>query len=256
MAVSQASVGEQKNTPDATSSEKRSYSSDAMYRKLPPLENGDRLTREEFERRYDAMPDLKKAELINGVVYVGLPVRFRAHAEPHAYVVGWLGVYGAATPGVGLADSTTVRLGSDTELQPDVLLRIEQEAGGNSCISEDDYVEGAPELIVEIAASTASHDLHDKLDVYRQSGVQEYLVWRVYDEQIDWFALLDGEYIRLTPDTSGVIHSQVFPGLSLAVSALLAGEIAQVLAELQKRLGTAEHAEFVGRLGEYEGTGN
>ena len=107
-------------------------------------------------------------------------------------------------------------------------------------------------LIVEIAASTASHDLHDKLDVYRRSGVQEYLVWRVYDEQIDWFALQDGEYIRLTPDASGVIHSQVFPGLRLAVSALLAGEIAQVLAELQKGLGTAEHAEFVKRLGESE----
>lgn len=253
MAVSQTSVDEQKSPRNAPSHEKRSQSSDAMYRKLPPLENGDRLTREEFERRYDAMPDLKKAELINGVVYMGSPVRFRAHAEPHAYLVGWLGVYGAVTPGVGPADSTTVRLGSDSELQPDALLRIEPQAGGNSRISADDYVEGAPELIAEIAASTASHDLHDKLDVYRQSGVQEYLVWRVYDEQIDWFALQDGEYMRLTPDGSGVIHSQVFPGLRLAVSALLAGEIAQVLAELQKGLGTAEHAAFVERLGEHGG---
>jgi Uma2 family endonuclease len=219
-------------------------------------ENGDRLTREEFERRYDAMPDLKKAELINGIVYVGSPVRFRAHAEPHAYLVGWLGVYCAATPEVGLADSTTVRLGLDTDPQPDALLRIEPQAGGRSHISADAYVEGAPELIVEIAASTASHDLHDKLDVYRQSGVQEYLVWRVYDEQIDWFALQDGEYIRLTPDESGVIHSQVFPGLRLALSALLAGEIAQVLAELQKGLGTAEHADFVERLGESEQAAN
>ena len=41
-----------------------------------PLENGDRLTRAEFERRYAAMPRLKKAELIEGIVYVPSPVRY------------------------------------------------------------------------------------------------------------------------------------------------------------------------------------
>ena len=187
---------------------------------------------------------------------MGSPVRFGNHGEPHAELLTWLGTYSAFTRGVRLGDNVTVRLGSDTDPQPDALLRIEPQAGGRSHISADAYVEGAPELIVEIAASTASHDLHDKLDVYRQSGVQEYLVWRVYDEQIDWFALQDGEYIRLTPDESGVIHSQVFPGLRLALSALLAGEIAQVLAELQKGLGTAEHADFVERLGESEQAAN
>ena len=49
---------------------------------VPPLENGDRLTRDEFERRYEAMPHLKKAELIEGVVYVPSPVRYRHHGAP------------------------------------------------------------------------------------------------------------------------------------------------------------------------------
>ncbi len=218
----------------------------------PPLENGDRLTRAEFERRYEAMPEKKKAELINGVVYMSSPVRFRAHGRPHVLLLTWLGTYSALTPGVLCADNTTVRLGADSEPQPDALLRLEPEAGGRSQISADDYVEGAPELLAEIAASSASYDLHDKMDVYCRNGVQEYVVWRVYDEQLDWFALRDGEYIRLMPDESGVISSRVFPGLRLALSALLAGNAAQVVAELQKGLGTTEHAAFVARLGNVE----
>lgn len=215
----------------------------------PTLESGDRLTRAEFERRYAAMPDVKKAELINGVVYMGSPVRFGKHGQPHARLLTWLGTYAALTQGVGLGDNTTVRLDADTEPQPDALLRIEPEAGGTSRISADDYVEGVPELVAEVASSTASYDLHDKMDAYRRAGVQEYLVWRVDDGQIDWFALRDGAYVRLTPDASGVTSSRVFPGLRLALPALLAGDVAQVMAELHNGLGTAEHTAFVAQLG-------
>ena len=215
---------------------------------LLPLESGDRLTRREFERRYSGRPDIKKAELIEGVVYRPSPVRFRSHGEPHGWIIGWLTVYCSATPGVHLGDNATVRLDLDNELQPAALLRLEPESGGHSSISTDDYVEGAPELIVEIAASSAAYDLHDKLRVYRRNGVQEYLVWQIYDKRVDWFSLTEGEYVPLVPDTSEVLHSQVFPGLRLVVPALLSGNIAQVLAELQKGLETAEHAKFVERL--------
>ena len=116
-----------------------------------PLENGDRLSRYEFERRYERRPDVRKAELIEGVVYVSLPVRARGHGEPHAHLMTWLGVYSAATPGVHLADNATVRLDLDNEPQPDALLRLEPDKGGRSSITADDYIEGAPELIVEIA---------------------------------------------------------------------------------------------------------
>lgn len=213
---------------------------------IPPLESGDKLTRYEFERRYHAMPHLKKAELIEGVVYVASPLRIKSHGEPHAYIMTWLGVYKAATPGVGLADNTTVIIDADNEPQPDAILRIEN--GGQSRINADDYVEGAPELIVEIAASSASYDLHEKLKVYRRNQVQEYLVWRVYDSQFDWFKLREGEYIQLEANTDNIICSQVFPGLWLAKSALLSGDIAQVLTTLQQGLCTAEHQQFMQKL--------
>jgi len=216
---------------------------------LPPLEGGDHLTRHEFERRYQARPDIKKAELIEGVVYMPSPVRARSHGGPHGQVIGWLATYCAVTPGVEFYDNTTVRLDLDNEPQPDALLRLEPAAGGHSRVSAEDYIEGAPELIVEIAASSASYDLHEKLQVYRRNGVQEYLVWRVYDKQLDWFRLVQDEYVLLAPDENGVVHSRVFPGLRLAVQALLAGDLATVLAELQKGLGTPEHAAFIERLG-------
>lgn len=212
----------------------------------PPLENGDKLTRAEFERRYQAMPGVKKAELVEGIVHMASPLRFESHAEPHAYIMGWLATYKAATPGVRLGDNPTVRLDADNELQPDALLRIEQ--GGQSRISEDDYVEGSPELIVEIAASSASYDLHEKLKVYRRNRVQEYLVWRVYDRQFDWFKLGEGEYNKLETDTDGVIRSQIFPGLWLDKATLLTGNLAKVLEVLQQGLASQEHQNFVQQL--------
>ena len=214
---------------------------------IPPLENGDRLTRYEFEKRYEAMPHIE-AELIEGVVYMSSPVRARRHGEPHSHIIGWLFVYCAATPGVMLCDNATVRLDLDNEPQPDALLRLDPSVGGQSRISDDDYIEGAPELIVEIAASTASYDLHDKLRVYRRNGVQEYLVWKVNEKELNWFRLREGEYVQLEADVNGVICSEVFPGLWLAVSALITGDLARVLGVVQQGLATAEHGNFVNRL--------
>lgn len=213
---------------------------------IPPLENGDKLTRHEFERRYHAMPNLKKAELIEGVVYVASPLRIKTHGEPHAYIMTWLGVYKAATPGIGFADNATVLIDTDNEPQPDALLRIE--TGGQSRINKDDYVEGAPELIVEIAASSASYDLHEKLKVYRRNQVQEYLIWRVYDYQFDWFRLQKGEYIQLQPNADNIICSQVFPGLWLDKTALLGGDLGKVLTVVQQGLASPEHENFISKL--------
>ncbi len=199
---------------------------------IPPLENGDKLTQAEFERRYDAMPHLKKAELIEGIVYMASPLRIRQHGEPHSSIITWLGVYKASTPGVQLGDNCTVRLDADNELQPDALLRVE--TGGQSTISEDGYVSGAPELIAEIAASTVSIDVHEKLKVYRRNQVQEYIIWRVYDRELDWFRLVEGKYVQLKVNDRGIICSEVFPGLCLDKQALLAGDLAKVLAVLQQ----------------------
>jgi Uma2 family endonuclease len=208
---------------------------------IPPLENGDRLTRDEFERRYAAMRNLKKAELIEGVVYVPAALRFRSHGQPHADLIIWLGMYKIVTPKVELGDNPTVRLDLDNSPQPDAVLLID---GGQARISSDDYVEGAPELVVEIAASSAAYDLYDKKRAYRRNGVREYLVWRVYDKQLDWFSLEAGKYIKLEPDNEGIMRSQVFPGLWLATSQLLSGKMNEVLAVLQQGLDSAEHQEF------------
>ena len=201
---------------------------------IPPLENGDRLTLAEFEQRYGAMPNLKNAELIEGIVYMASPLRIRQHGNPHSSIIGWLMVYQAYTPGVQLGDNCTVRLDAENEPQPDALLRIETD--GQSTISEDGYVEGAPELIAEIAASTVSIDLHDKLKVYRRNQVQEYIVWRVEDRELDWFRLVEGKYIQLIPNEEGIISSEIFPGLWLDKQALLTGDLAKVLAVLQQGL--------------------
>ncbi|MDX2229333.1 MAG: Uma2 family endonuclease [Leptolyngbyaceae cyanobacterium bins.349] len=219
-----------------------------LFLNIPPLENGDRLTRHEFERRYNAMPKVKKAELIEGRVYMASPVRQVNHGRPHAHIMGWLFAYCAATPGVDLGDNATVRLDLDNEPQPDGLLRLEPAAGGQSRIDADGYIQGAPELIVEVAASSASYDLDEKLRVYRRNGVQEYLVWQVSDRRIDWFSLQDGDYKRLEPNSTGVVQSLVFPGLWLAVPMLLLGELASVLAALQTGLQTPDHQTFVTQL--------
>jgi Uma2 family endonuclease len=216
--------------------------------KLPPLENGDRLTRDEFERRYQAMPHIKKAELIEGKVYMSSPVRAANHGRPHAQIITWLGVYCVATPGTDLIDNGTTRIDLDNEPQPDALLRVD--TAGQSYISEDDYVEGAPELIVEIAASSASYDLHEKLNVYRRNGVREYVVWQTFDKKLNWFKLRGQEYVTLEPDADGVIKSEVFPGLWLATNALLQGNLAEVLAVLQSGLNTPDpHFSQNGRGG-------
>ncbi|HEX4592579.1 MAG TPA: Uma2 family endonuclease, partial [Gemmataceae bacterium] len=200
----------------------------------------------EFERRYAAMPPSVKAELIEGVVYVASPVRIRRHGSPHPELVSWTGVYQVYTPGVLAGGNATVRLDNDNEPQPDVSMLIEK--GGQARVDEDDYIEGAPEFVAEVAASTVSYDLNDKLKSYRRNGVREYLVWRVLDEAIDWFALREGKYESLPAGMDAITRSEVFPGLWLDAAALLRGDLARVHDVLHKGLASPEHAEFVARL--------
>jgi Uma2 family endonuclease len=214
---------------------------------IPPLVAGDRLTRDEFERRYWSMPHVKKAELIEGVVDMPAPVSLEGHGSPHLDLVTWLGVYRSRTPGVQGGDNTTVHLDSHSEPQPDAFLRILPECGGQSRTAND-YVEGAPELVAEIAASSASYDLHDKLSAYCRSGVKEYIVWRTWDRAIDWFVLRGERYQPAGIEENGWHKSEVFSGLWLDPAALLRGEVGEVLAVLQKGLDSPEHAQFVRHL--------
>jgi Uma2 family endonuclease len=215
---------------------------------FPPLEAGDHLSLPEFERRYEARPDIKKAELIGGVVYMPSPARFLEHAQPQGQMVTWLGLYSAATPGVELGDNATAYLDLENEVQPDALLRLAPELGGRSRVTTNHYLEGPPELVLEIAASSASYDLHAKLRVYQHNGVEEYITVQMYEQRIDWFRLRAGVYQPLQSDASGILCSEIFPGLCLDPTAFWAGNMVQVLTTLQGRLNSPEHVAFVASL--------
>jgi Uma2 family endonuclease len=224
------------------------------HRPVPPagepvsaLEMGDHLARAEFERRYWATPGLKKAELIEGMVYLPSPVS-RGHGRPHLWLGGWLTNYVSQTPGLDAADNATVRFDDLNEPQPDLLLAIETAAGGQARVDEDDYFAGPPELVAEIALSSVSYDLHSKLRVYQREGVREYVVWRTRDKAIDWFQLRDGQFEPIPSDASGIVKSSVFPGLWLDRAALLSGDLARVFEVLQQGINSPEHAQFVAAL--------
>ena len=212
--------------------------------RIPPLEQGDRLSRDEFERRYDAMPNLKKAELIEGVVYMAAAVKFEGHAHEHNHLNGWLAIYASETGGVVAGDNSSLKLDLDNMPQPDCLLMRLPEFGGQADIV-DGYIEGVPEWVGEVSSSTVSLDLHAKLNVYRRNGVQEYFVWRTQDEEIDWFVLREGQFERLPPDADGILRSRQFPGLWLDPEAMTSGRLKQVIEVLQQGLASPEHAAFV-----------
>jgi Uma2 family endonuclease len=215
---------------------------------VPPLQNGDRLTRIEFERRYEAMPDLKKAELIDGVVYMPSPVTHSRHSAPHFDLITWLGLYRISTPGVRGGDNGTLRLDLDNAPQPDAYLLILPSHGGQARIDDEGYIVGAPELVAEVSASRVSLDLHAKFNLYRRNGVREYVVWRVDDAQIDWFVLREGRLDPLPRRAEGLYQSEVFPGLYLDAAALIGDNMPAVAQAVGQGLASPEHAAFVQRL--------
>lgn len=204
----------------------------ARHAARPALESGDVMTRDAFERRYWLRPDLRKVELVEGVVYVASPVR-DLHGVGTTSLVVWLGAYVRSHKGLHIRDNVTVRLEADTEVQPDVLLRRDESVGGQSTLSADNFIEGAPELVAEVALSSASIDLNAKMRAYERAGVREYIVWQMDEAMFDWFVLRDGEFISWPPDEDGIIKSAVFPGLALDVVALLEGDLDRVLEVLE-----------------------
>ena len=189
--------------------QKRSRAQAPIRRSPPELHNGDCLKSGEFLRRYEGMPELKKAELIEGKVFMGSPVSASEHGEQ------------------------------------DGIMCFTKDRHGRKRVNPKGYIMGPIELVAEISASSESIDLGDKLRVYARCGVHEYLVWRTRDEAFDWFVLEKEVYRGQKPDARGILRSRFFPGLELDVQALLRLDAAQVLARLQRALGTPAHAAFV-----------
>lgn len=212
-----------------------------------PLEAGDHLDQTTFHARYAAMPASFRAELIGGTVIVPSPLS-RAHGVHHSLSIMWLGQYWIATPGTLTWDNVTTILSDEDEVQPDAGLIIEPAYGGQTGVTAEDYTTGPPELIVEIASSSASMDLHAKRRLYEQAGVLEYVVVMVRQRAMHWFVRQQGTYAEMATDADGVYRSHVFPGLWLEIEAFLRLDGARVLAILQQGLATPEHAAFVQAL--------
>ncbi len=218
----------------------------------PPLVEGDRLNQPEFHRRYLAMPPETRAELIDGVVYMPSPLGIE-HGESSGTVVTWLGFYKLRTPGLQVLDGATAILGRKSEPQPDAQLRILPEYGGQTQ-DKRGFVQGAPELVAEVAKATRYHDLGPKLDDYERAGVQEYLVRALDPDEVIWFVLRRRRLVRMPAGAGGLYRSEVFPGLWLDPQALLANDLAIMLAVLEKGLATPEHAAFIKKLAKARGT--
>lgn len=213
---------------------------------LPPLHHGDSLTREEFLRRWEAMPGVRHAELIDGIVAMPSPVSL-AHGDYCMPLITWVGLYVAATPGCWAGTETTWLMSTSDVSQPDIALRILPEFGGQSRV-EGVYATGAPELVIEISQSSAARDLGPKLRLYQRSGVREYLTVLLQDEQVIWRELAGGAYQEIPYDVDRVLRSRQFPGLWLAPDALWRQDLPQLLAVVQQGTQSPEHAAFVQRL--------
>jgi len=214
----------------------------AVIERVPELAGGDKLTRAEFLARWEANPEITKAELIGGIVFMPSPVSVE-HGEMEGALGTWLGTYIAATPGTASGHNTTSFLLEDTP-QPDLYLRLLPESGGKSWV-EEKYLQGVPELLAEICRSSASYDLHVKLDLYQAAGIPEYLAILLFEREVRWHALVNGRYQLLPADADGLWRSRIFPGLWLDGQALLAGNLQQVLSRLQEGINSPEHKQFV-----------
>lgn len=214
---------------------------------LPPLENGDHLDQKTFHARYEAMPRHVRAELIGGVVHMPSPLKPR-HGRMHMRIAHWIVEYADATPGTEAFDNTTAILGEESEPQPDAYLIVAPEKGGQMRMNEDEYLEGAPEFIAEVALSTEAIDLHGKKNDYECAGVREYVVVALRQMRVYWFVSRNGRFEDLALNDDGIYRSEVFPGLWLDPAALLQLDAPRIREVLQQGLATPEHAAFVARL--------
>ena len=230
-----------------TSALHRSQEQTTRQLAVPMLLNGDHLSVPEFELRYEAMQSDGKAELIEGIVFMAPPIS-DDHGKANSLLDRLLGHYAASTPGLAVRVNTSVRLDGRNEYQPDVMLRIESGTMAGTRLGAKKMVEGRPELVVEIAISSAAYDLHEKMAAYQRNNIPEYLVWEVMDARIHWFALECGEYARIKARSVGITGSRVFPGLWLDLPALLAGDERKAFRVVERGLKSAEHRAFVKKL--------
>lgn len=222
------------------------HSASRTKKSVPLLVNGERMKQPEFHRRYAEYDEDEKWELIGGIVYKAPSMLSLAHSDYDGEIGYILETYRRATPGTQVTHNATAILGEESEPQPDLGLRILPEYGGQSWTTPDGYLQGAPELLIEVAHSRRAIDMHGKRDDYQRNGVLEYFVVCWEEQETHWFHFPSGDMIR--PNRQGISRSRVFPGLWLDVSALLRLDSARLMAVLQQGLVSRGHAAFIKRL--------
>lgn len=203
------------------------------------------MSREEFIARWEQMPEVKNAELIDGVVYMPSPVSF-IHGSFDAPFHLLIGYYTAETPGCDWLPNTTWLM-LESAPQPDISLYIRPEAGGRTGEVKD-LIAGAPELAIEITKSSRTYDLGPKLALYQRAEVQDYVAALIEEQRIEWRILEQGSYVLRPPDVDGIFRSRAFPGLWVDSAALWKRDSKRLLAVLQEGLQSEEHARFVETL--------
>jgi Uma2 family endonuclease len=200
---------------------------------LADLHNGDRMSRDEFLWRWEQIPEIKRAELIDGMVYLSSPLSER-HSDYEQLLNRWLSHYESEVPGLKILPNATWLLG-DSSPQPD--LALIRQAGTSR--SSGKFREGPPELVVEICYSSLAYDLGPKLELYRRARVQEYLTILLEDKKAQWRSLnSDGRYQVLKP-SSGFLKSLVFSGFWLDPGALFPPDRKRLLAGVDAGLPQA-----------------
>jgi Uma2 family endonuclease len=224
----------------------RRYTKDVPRSARPmPLITGMQMKREEFLRRWESLPELKLAELIEGIVFVPSPIGLR-HSDYDVQVQLWLATYAAHTPGVAAGTKATCYM-LESAPQPDAFLRILPEHGG-STQDHTNFLHGAPELIVEISESSTAYDFGPKLALYQRAGVREYITLDTSSKQITWRVLTGGSYRRRSRGIDWIYRSKAFPGLWLDPRHIWSCEGRSMLAVLQKGIDSEEHRAFVARM--------
>jgi Uma2 family endonuclease len=203
----------------------------------------------EFLRCREALPELKFAELIDGIVHIPSPLMLD-HGDIDLRVDSWLKLYVHATPGTQAACNATCQMLDDVP-QPDVFLRVRPSHRGQSRDKrkgEADYLVGAPELVIEMCLTSTEVDFGPKLVLYECACVREYITIELLRKRIVWRILEDGTYKPLPPPEDGVLRSRFFPGLWLDVVAFWADDGAKMTAALTAGLSTEEHQRFIASL--------
>jgi len=211
----------------------------------PGLVTGERLTVDEFLRRWEELPDLKHAELIDGIAFVSSPVSLE-HSRLDMRIIWWLSHYACLTPGCdGGSNGTWLMSGSVP--QPDADLCILPSHGGQSG-NKGPLAIGAPELAVEICVTSSALDMGPKLALYQRAGVQEYITVEATGQRLIWRVLDNGAYVAQALPADGIVRSRIFPGLWLDVTAFWANDRAQMLTVLNAGVASEDHRLFVERL--------